>query len=505
MEFEALIEIVFNKDIESSAAEVKKAVDSAAPLLVKGAKEPSEGTYVVSADAKKDVLVLKMKSGALVRVHAALIRLRNHLNKELGKTLKIGTREIRVKEYKVHNIPLKREPLQPVRIAHFVNNIGVKKGAVDLELKDITQEMLEDGSIDRLINLVNDKIDAQHYEGREEVKQLLYEGKQKKMLYDKDPAIELEKLGWMRRTAGKGQFIYTANFVALVNVFKSIIKEKVYDTLSFNEYFFPKFEPWEVPSRSGHAKSIYPNAYFVFVPKLSDPKAFESETDYFRITGKVLTSELSGKLESVGILSYAQCPPLWPYFEGRTIVNESLPIKVYDWSGPTYRNEAGGTQGITRIEEFHRIETLWIGTPEQVKEIAMALDTVMQDILENVLDLEIKRYRVTPWFLAQEGKKDLSDKSDIGVGTIDYDAYIPFRGPKDKAEWLEIMNISVNGDKYPVGFSVKTQKGELWSGCSGIGLERWVATFLSQKGLDPANWPEEIRKRFKPVEDIKFA
>ena len=505
MEFEALIEVVFNKDISASENEVRKAIDSAAPLLVKGAKEASEGTNVTSATVKNDILTLKMKSGALVRVHAAIIRLRNHLNKELGKALKIGTREIRIKDYKVLNIQLKNEPLHPVHISHFVKNLTVKKGSVDLELKDITQEMLEDGSIDRIITLVNDKIDAQHYEGREEVKQLLYAGKEKRLFYDKDPAVELEKMGWMRRTAGKGQFIYSANFVALVNVFKSIVKEKVYEKLGFNEYFFPKFEPWEVPSRSGHAKSIYPNAYFVFVPKFSDPKAFESETDYFRITGRVLTAELKDKLESVGILSYAQCPPLWPYFEGRTIVNESLPIKVYDWSGPTYRNEAGGTQGITRIEEFHRIETLWIGTPEQVKEIAKSLDTVMQDILENVLDLEIKRYRVTPWFLAQEGKKDLSDKDEMGVGTIDYDAYIPFRGPKDKAEWLEIMNISVNGDKYPIGFSVKAQKGELWSGCSGIGLERWVAAFLSQKGLDPTNWPEEVRKRFKPTEDIKFA
>ncbi|MCW7071292.1 MAG: hypothetical protein OCU12_03020 [Methanophagales archaeon] len=31
-------------------------------------------------------------------------------------------------------------------------------------------------------------------------------------------------------------------------------------------------------------------------------------------------------------------------------------------------------------------------------------------------------------------------------------------------------------DKHQKGFSVKLQSGaELWSGCSGVGLERWAA------------------------------
>jgi seryl-tRNA synthetase len=28
-----------------------------------------------------------------------------------------------------------------------------------------------------------------------------------------------------------------------------------------------------------------------------------------------------------------------------------------------------------------------------------------------------------------------------------------------------------------------------------VGLERWASAFLSQKGLDAKNWPEEFRKR----------
>jgi len=50
--------------------------------------------------------------------------------------------------------------------------------------------------------------------------------------------------------------------------------------------------------------------------------------------------------------------------------------------------------------------------------------------------------------------------------------------------WIEFQNLSVNGEKYPKGFTVKVQRGEaLWSGCSGVGLE-------------PKNWSEAFRKYF---------
>jgi len=41
---------------------------------------------------------------------------------------------------------------------------------------------------------------------------------------------------------------------------------------------------------------------------------------------------------------------------------------------------------------------------------------------------------------------------------------------------------------------VKLQSGEeLWSGCSGVGLQRWAAVFLAQKGFDTDKWPAKFR------------
>jgi seryl-tRNA synthetase len=84
------------------------------------------------------------------------------------------------------------------------------------------------------------------------------------------------------------------------------------------------------------------------------------------------------------------------------------------------------------------------------------------------------------------------------IGTTDYEAYLPYSD-----SWLEFQNVSVNGDKYPKGFNVKVQSGaDLWSGCSGIGLERWTAAFLAQKGFDLDDWPAEIRRRFGEAREV---
>jgi seryl-tRNA synthetase len=89
--------------------------------------------------------------------------------------------------------------------------------------------------------------------------------------------------------------------------------------------------------------------------------------------------------------------------------------------------------------------------------------------------------------MAQEGLTGTTGNEK--VGTTDYESFMPYRD-----DWLEFQNVSVNGDKYPLGFNVKAQSGnELWSGCSGVGLERWASSFFAQKGLDYENWPESFK------------
>ncbi|MDD3292345.1 MAG: hypothetical protein PHY19_07405, partial [Methanocellales archaeon] len=279
--------------------------------------------------------------------------------------------------------------------------------------------------------------------------------------------------------------------------FGEIIDEEIIRPLGYHEMIFPKMVTWDVWKRSGHAKGIYPEIYYVCPPKTRDPEYWEEVIDYYKVTQEVPLDIIKEKIDKpIGGMCYAQCPPFWVFLQGETLPDDIFPICIYDRSGPSHRYESGGIHGIERVDEFHRIELIWIGKQEQVVEHSKKLQERYQHLFDEILDIQYRKAWVTPWFMAQEGLTGLAETRE--VGTIDYEAYMPY-----KNDWLEFQNLSVNGSKYPDGFNVKLQSGEeLWSGCSGIGLERWGAAFLAQKGLDVESWPTQVRKKVGELPEV---
>lgn len=421
-----------------------------------------------------------------------LVQFEKQLRQEIGKEFKTGIKETIIKKYTVTE-ELETMPCKGITVP-FVREIAFCGNAVQLIYENAPFAWVKEHYVEKTFKLIKDKIRMQAYEGKDEYKEYIWEGKQRTIAATEDPAVRLEKTGWIKRTEAKGQFVYGREFTALMNVMRELFIEHVLAPLQFYEATFPKFEPWSIPKASGHAKNIYPNAYFVSVPKNGSEEYWEEVRDLFAITGEVPVEQVVERATCVGILSYAQCPPFWPLLENKIIDEETLPLLVYDWSGPTYRNESGGTHGLDRIEEFHRTEFLFVGTREQVIKTWQNLKDALIRLFDEVLDIEIRVAKVTPWWMAHAGIRTASESAD--VGTFDFDAYLPYRGDRSK-EWLEIQNASSNGDKYPRAFRVKGKRGEyLWSGCAGHSLERVITAFLAQKGTDPACWPAVVRERF---------
>ena len=295
-----------------------------------------------------------------------------------------------------------------------------------------------------------------------------------------DPTEEMQKAGWIKHGSSRGQWIYGPEATHVFRTFEKIVLEEIVGPLCYREMIFPKLDTWDVWKKSGHAQGVYPEIYFVCPPKTRDPAFWEEVMDHYKVTHEVPLELVKEKIDlPIGGMCYAQCPTFWGFLQGMTLPSEEMPITVFDRSGTSHRYESGGIHGIERVDEFHRIEIVWLGTKAQVLAEAEKLKACYKHIFEDILELHWRTAWVTPWFMAQEGKTGLSEMS--GAGTVDYEAVLPYNG-----NWIEFQNLSVNGEKYPKGFTVKSQSGEaLWSGCSGVGLERWASAFLSQKGLDP--------------------
>ncbi|MBQ3620813.1 MAG: serine--tRNA ligase [Methanosarcinaceae archaeon] len=472
--------------------------DAEKTILTKGAPE-GEGAKIRSWELDEKAIIVEITSGRYVRAHDAVMRIKKPLAEKLGKDYRIGIRGIEAEKFTIrieadHDLKNKNIP--------YVRSVDYADGMLTLDLEMGEAEMRTQVP-DRILNLLEDKLKQGDYGAKAEHWNLLWESEDREFKYGEDPTEEMLKRGWLRRAAGRGQWVHGPQTTKLFRTFEQIVVDEIIRPLGINEMIFPKMVMWDVWKHSGHAKGVYPEIYYVCAPKTRDPDYWEDVIDYYKVTHEVPTALIKDKItEPIGGMCYAQCPPSWTYFEGRTIATESLPIKIFDRSGTSHRYESGGIHGIERVDEFHRMEIVWMGTPDQVVEFADKLHERYMHIFNEILDLKWRKAWVTPWFMAQEGLVGLS--AEQRVGTTDYEAPLPYRGPD--GEWLEFQNLSINGDKYPNGFNVKSQSGEpLWSGCSGVGLERWTATFLSQYGLDMENWPEEFRKRFGEMpETIRF-
>ncbi|MDD1669633.1 MAG: serine--tRNA ligase, partial [Methanomicrobiales archaeon] len=323
---------------------------------------PEEVGRITLWEVEENILFLEIESGGYTRAHDALFRFRKLVGTALGK-YQLGLREIRTREFRV--ILTGDVPETAIPHIRFIRSARCEAGRVALDL-DVTTQDLENRIPDRIVKLIEEKVQAAGYGGKTEHWELLYESPKRGRAYTGNPTEEMEKRHWIRHGSSRGQWIYGPQPIQLFRAFTSIVEEEIIQPLGFSEMVFPKVDTWDVLSRSGHAKGVYPEIYYVCTPKTRDPAFWEDVADSFKVTGEVPVEMLRERIDGpIGALCYAQCPSFWPFVQGRTIANSSLPVKIFDRSGTSHRYESGGIHGIERVDEFHRIEIVWFGTVEQ--------------------------------------------------------------------------------------------------------------------------------------------
>jgi seryl-tRNA synthetase len=447
---------------------------------------------VDSTDNRKLLLTIE---GTNPKPQDVLLRLRNFLRDELGKEHKIGVRNTFVKTYKISYEPEKM-PKGKIEVkVPWVKEIESKENELIITLQNLDSTALEDRYIERIIKRVEEKISSMLYGGKAEHWELLWQSEKKKPVWDKDPTAEMEKRGWIKKF-DVGVWLHNPISTKILATLRKIAIDEIIEPLGFEEVILPKTTPLDVWMKTGHVPGSSNSFYYVSRPKSLDPAFWEDFADYVKVTQKIPYDMLTTKITApTAGICFAQCPPLYWYFQKKTIPLDELPLKYFDNSGVSYRWEGGGLHGLDRDSEFHRIELIWIGTKDQTIEIKEQLLEKYKHVFNDILDFEWRMAWVTPWYMQQAGQVG-TEESKI-KGTIDFESWLPWRGDREKSEWLEFQNLTIAGTKFSDAWKIKTQKGEeVWSGCSGIGLERWMVTLLSQKGLNPEKWPKEFRKRF---------
>ncbi|MHA1340257.1 MAG: aminoacyl--tRNA ligase-related protein [Promethearchaeota archaeon] len=439
--------------------------------------------------------------------YEVFMQIKNKLREAL-KSHRIGLKNITVDSAKLQ-IPLDPQIKQNIDEVkgikiEYVNEIRLDNGYVTIIVNNLDEWFLKNQFLRNIPKVFMEKLERIHEVGKKEFWELLWTSRNKcSCKFTGNPTNEAVKRGWLKKFPMQGVYFFTPKLTAIFKGIENLIEDEILKPLKFEEAIFPKQIPLEIWRKTGHLTGVCAEVFYLSPAKTRDPSIFEDINDIIKITNKIPVEKYPSRLrEPIGGYIYAQCPPFYWFFEKEIIPDDVLPIKWFDRSGPSFRWESGGLHGFERLNEFHRIELVWLDSIEGVISIRDKLMDCYKHIFEDILELEWRMAKVTPWYYAQSGKLTGTEVMKE-KGTIDYESYLPYRGPRETSEWLEFQNISIHGDKFVKAFKMKSNKNtELWTGCSGIGLERWVVTLIAQYGLDLEEWPSKFQPYLKHAKEI---
>ena len=527
-------EIIFSKNAEKTRKDIENFIEqSNKDLFLKGIPKDQEedASKIIEWNLKENTLKLKIISGRRGRAHDALLRMKNPLTKLLGTKYHIGVRKIHVNTYKIE-LKLPREPkldtttglikvgeidlwatlIDRIIDMPYVSHSEIIENKLIIKFENLKESELRKHVIDRVLKFIKESIDSKQagLKSTVEVTQpsdilttqvtkiepgtIISTSSKQKFFFEGDATEEAARLGWVKKFPGKGQWFYGPQLIALQRAIEDIFLEKLVYQLDFTECMWPKLIPIPIMNKMRYLEGLPEGMYYCSAPK-RDPELFEKFKQELVINKEVPIPLLKDGLKDPSyVLAPAQCEPFYEFFSHEVIDEEELPIKFFDRSGWTYRWEAGGAKGLDRVHEFQRIELVWLGTPSQVEEIRDATLRISQDIAD---EMELEWYTEVgddPFYL--EGRKS----EERGIEFPDIPKYEMRLVAPTQDKGVAVISANIHGTHFIEGFSIKeAHNHRIWTGCTGVGISRWIFGFLAQKGFNNDNWPEEVSERVKMV------
>lgn len=526
--------ITFNKNVEEAKKDIANFIEEAnKTILLRGVKEghDKDGAKITDWNVEGDKLHVKIQSGSKVRSHDGLLRIKKPLTQLLGKKYHLGIRKLHIDEYNI-TIPTGDGEYDIdydlAKNLHQIDDFQIKGNDVLIKIKDITESEIKKQNVNRVIKHIATKVDNTEEkslktdetktmaagEPAEDIAQekdltftvtkstpgeIIAKSPEFETYFEGDVTEKAIELGWIKTFPGRGQWFYGPQMTALQRAFEAVLIEEIIEKLDFDECLFPKLIPIPTMDKMRYLDGLPEGMYYCSAPK-RDPELFDKFKNELSINREVPMDLLKDGLKDPAyVLAAAQCEPFYEFLSHEVIDEKNLPIKFYDKSGWTYRWESGGAKGIDRVHEFQRIELVWIDKPEQTNEIR---DDTLELSHELATSLELQWYTEIgddPFYL--EGRK----VENRGIEFPDVPKYEMRLTVPGQEKGVAVVSANVHGTHFTEGFSIRESHNHtLWTGCTGLGLTRWLFGFLAQKGFDEKNWPEKIKKHYKEVKVPKI-
>lgn len=277
-----------------------------------------------------------------------------------------------------------------------------------------------------------------------------------------DELFESEIIGEFVKNSG--QYVILPKGTNILNKIYDYLQEYLVRPMRFREIVLPKIIPVETVRKADILGKW--DQYLIVARPFSKTKGVEE--DY--------------------ILDPLQCTAFYQFMESKTVDVSEGALKVYDRSGPTYRNEdKDKIVPCIKQREFHRAEFVYVGSREQVIETREKCLAQLEKLCN---DLGLK-YRIvvgSGCYQLRDGEIKYPETLEE-IPIKDLEIWCPgyvnpsYKDNPDEMSFLEVVGSSVLAQTQTSRFNIRGKNDDfLWSGCTGIGLDRFIYALVSNYG-----------------------
>jgi hypothetical protein len=283
--------------------------------------------------------------------------------------------------------------------------------------------------------------------------------------------------------AGEGQVTVGEPFLSLMDYFDSRFAALAIEGFDARERRYPTLIPTAVMRRCGYFQS-FPQL-LMFVSRL------HGDTETYRdfraedAAGLDLTNGLRAHCDN-----FDYClPPTMCFHTYHELTSRPLPTPTLAVTarGKSFRFESRYRRSLERLWDFTIREIVFLGSRDYVLTSRRRLMEQGCELIDSLGLGGRCEVATDPFFVGSDTVERVWSQQLL---ELKYELRLPLDADRDVA----VGSFNFHEQFFGTSFGITTDAGVAYTSCAGIGLERLAYTFLCRYGLDPNDWPAEVRK-----------
>jgi len=285
-----------------------------------------------------------------------------------------------------------------------------------------------------------------------------------------------------------GVLIFREPFTTLVRFLDDSVVRKIATKFGAKHEYYPVVIHGSTLNKTNHFTSFPEHVHFVTHLR-EDLSVIEAFADSVREAGGWQEARIDMNEQMVKppyMINPATCYHCYEGLQDEHLESDGVIVTAVS---KCHRYESKNHRDFGRLLDFTMREVIFVGKPDFVKENRLkSIEMLKQFVADWELDCWLENAN-DPFFTSDyEIKASFQRQQEM---KFELRMNIPYIGKS-----ISVSSSNFHSNAFGAAFNITAGKRPAVTGCLAFGLERFVLAFLSQYGLDQAQWPQRLREEF---------